>query len=858
MVPSTLFVSYAHEDEDWLKRIQPFLKILKLDRQVHLKVWSDRELKPGDDWEAIIDEKLQAAKVAILIVTVNFLDSDFIMEKELPYLLQRRETASLKIIPVLARQCNYERIQGLGSLQFVTVKGRALQAGSDDDVDTALKGLVDELCDIYAPDRESPICSESTHKVEIDRHPYIHDQKHTLELSLRHRCGEEYHVDLRYTDLYDANQSDFHTYRTRISLTDLDALRDRAEDYASLLDRRIFTEGASRAILARYTQQLGIYSTRLRVNVEATARELHRVFWETLPLAHSADHPSHMARQVFVRSVSSAGEGWPPPELCAKPDFKVVLCTLDPAGVSTSVRLLDAYVSALPEHSVVHVPNDPMKWEDLAAIDAKILLLALHIDSREREPVILALDGEGMTREYSIEDFTKCIRDMSNHPQVVILDSWNANGETQPVEWIEKALVLFASELITTGICAVVTRQGPMDLALWIRFLGEFASVLKDSGNIDLATSAGRFAVGQHDGWKPVVLTRLRAGQLWYTPQFRGDSATAWDILVDRIQEGLCVPIIGPQVSRHVMRSRGDIAERWSKKYHYPGVSQDCRELRKVAQYVATTHELRKVRKGYREAVIEYLTERYGNALRDLGSDRSLMDILKGIWDNLLSERGDDPYNLLANLRLPLYLTTNLHNYLSLAMTSRAGTLSIRHGDEPAVRVRERIFAEKEQIHGDEEDRDDRTFALNRNRPLVYHLFGHLTKLETMVLTEDDHFRFLLQFHGKWDRLPLLLRNHVSDSALVFLGFDLGEWEFRSLFQALLDIHGSRSFHKNTHVAVQIGLDDDTIADPERTQTYLEKYFRQIGENPFVFLGSAQDFLSQLNQRLKEAGGYGY
>jgi hypothetical protein len=167
---------------------------------------------------------------------------------------------------------------------------------------------------------------------------------------------------------------------------------------------------------------------------------------------------------------------------------------------------------------------------------------------------------------------------------------------------------------------------------------------------------------------------------------------------------------------------------------------------------------------------------------------------------------------------------------------------------------RVRIFAEEERILGEEEDLDDRRFAIHKDRPLVYHLFGRLDHPETMVLTEDDHFRFLLRFHGKWGRLPHAVRSHISDSALLFLGFDLGEWEFRSIFRALLEIAGSDVLRENTHVAVQINVDDDTIMDPERAQSYLVEYFRQISVKPHVFLGSTQEFLAELNRCLKDAG----
>jgi hypothetical protein len=337
---------------------------------------------------------------------------------------------------------------------------------------------------------------------------------------------------------------------------------------------------------------------------------------------------------------------------------------------------------------------------------------------------------------------------------------------------------------------------------------------------------------------------------------FLEDSSNAWKLLIDGIQDGLCIPIIGPQVSQHVMHSRGDIAERMAGKYHYPGRSSERRELRKVAQYAATTETPRSVRKQYEQAVIEYLTERYGDAIPTSDSRPDVLVVLKGVWDTFFLHRADDPYNLLAKLNLPLYLSTNLHNYLSLAMEDLAGREPRSEAARPTAVARERIFAQEERILGEEEDLDERTFMLDKDRPLVYHLFGRLDKPETMILTEDDHFRFLLRFPSKWARLASRVRSHISDSALLFLGFDLAEWEFRSVFRSLLTLAGSDVFRDNTHVAVQINVDDDTISDPERTQAYLVDYFKQISLHPYVFFGSAQEFLTELDQRLTNVGYY--
>lgn len=843
---STLFVSYAHEDEEWKKNVEAFLRILLVNSEAHLEIWSDTKLKSGDDWKATIEEKLEAAKIAILIVTKDFLISDFIMREELPVLLAREENQALRIIPLLARPCPWQEVPSIRRFQLKTAaNGQALSAVPPGQWEEVLTELVAEVREILAPPQPPAVPQPPPQS-----QPQPWQQRLTLEVSLRHRRGEEYLVDLRYRDLDVPEDNRSLAYKARINIHDLKALQGEVENYARALERQVFPAGAPRAILDFYSQHLGQSGAKLRINVEATARDLHQVFWETLPLAHSQEPFSAASAQLFVRSVSAAGEGWSSPALCAWPDrLRVALFALAPDGIPDRGTLLEDYASALSRESLAYsMTAEPTDLTDLKLVEAKILLLCVYIGTGDQEPVIRFEDREHGAQAFTSDEFAQRIQDLANRPQVIILDSLGDQDDVKSGRTTEDALVLFASELVTTGVCAVVTRQAPMERSQWLRFLARFASELSRGGNVDSANAAACFALGLSDCWKPVVLTRLRTGQLWYQPMFPVDPVTAWTLLVKRIKsKGDCVPIIGPLVSQHVVRSRGDIAERWARKYDYPGAAEDRRELRKVAQFVATTLESRMVREEYAQNVVEYLNERY-STVQNLPSDESVMAVMEMVWDQELANRTDDPYNLLASLRLPLYLTTNLHNYLSLAFAGQTRADSPPPTHE--ARVRERIFSQKEHIYGSDEERDDRTFALDWNRPLIYHLFGRLDRPETMVLTEDDHFRFLLQFQGKWACLPSLIRKHISESALLFLGFDLGSWEFRSIFRALLEIAGSDVFHENTHVAVQIGMDEDTMTDPAAQQHYLREYFRQISRKPFLFLGSAQDFLKELRQRV--------
>lgn len=99
-VKRTLFISYSHEDKDWLDKILKFLKGLE---SHDISLWTDRQILAGDRWQEEIDKALADAKAALLLVSQDFLNSDFIKHKEIPFLLKKAETVGLKIFWVPVR-----------------------------------------------------------------------------------------------------------------------------------------------------------------------------------------------------------------------------------------------------------------------------------------------------------------------------------------------------------------------------------------------------------------------------------------------------------------------------------------------------------------------------------------------------------------------------------------------------------------------------------------------------------------------------------------------------------------------------------------------------------------------------------
>ena len=137
--------------------------------------------------------------------------------------------------------------------------------------------------------------------------------------------------------------------------------------------------------------------------------------------------------------------------------------------------------------------------------------------------------------------------------------------------------------------------------------------------------------------------------------------------------------------------------------------------------------------------------------------------------------------------------------------------------------------------------------------PLVYHLFGNLQVSDSLVLTEDDYFSFLIAA-SRDENLPhRKVQRVLSDSALLFLGFRMDDWDYRVLFRLLMSQEGRyRLRRRYKHVAVQIDPEESSIQDPEGARIFLEKYSE--GADIEIYWGKVEDFLKELYFRCKEAG----
>lgn len=143
MSKPTVFISYSHKDEEWKDRLVTQLGVLQA--QGSLTIWEDRKIEGGDDWRPKIEQAINQAHIAVLLISANFLTSQFILGKEVPELLRRREKEDLRIMPLIVKPCAWSAVDWLAGIQARPKDGRALSGGSDFQIDTDLAAFAEEI-----------------------------------------------------------------------------------------------------------------------------------------------------------------------------------------------------------------------------------------------------------------------------------------------------------------------------------------------------------------------------------------------------------------------------------------------------------------------------------------------------------------------------------------------------------------------------------------------------------------------------------------------------------------------------------------------------------------------------------------
>jgi internalin A len=125
-----VFYSYSHKDESLRNELETHLTLLH--RQGLIESWHDRDIEAGDEWRRKIDENLERADIILLLVSADFIASDYCYEIELKRALERHAKNEARVIPVYVRDANW-RNAPFASLQGLPGKALAVTRGPDKD-----------------------------------------------------------------------------------------------------------------------------------------------------------------------------------------------------------------------------------------------------------------------------------------------------------------------------------------------------------------------------------------------------------------------------------------------------------------------------------------------------------------------------------------------------------------------------------------------------------------------------------------------------------------------------------------------------------------------------------------------------
>ena len=138
-----VFISYCHKDEKWKERVVKQLGVLE--KEEKLTVWDDRQITGGGGWLLEIEQAIKICDVALLLISAEFLNSNFIRGEEVPKLLERRVNEGLRIIPIIIWDCPWMKVPWLSGIQARPTDGKALSSFTKSKAEAALAALAEEV-----------------------------------------------------------------------------------------------------------------------------------------------------------------------------------------------------------------------------------------------------------------------------------------------------------------------------------------------------------------------------------------------------------------------------------------------------------------------------------------------------------------------------------------------------------------------------------------------------------------------------------------------------------------------------------------------------------------------------------------
>ena len=123
--PLKVFISYSHADKKFLDSLLKHLSLLK--RMQIIESWIDQEIKAGDHWDAKISEKMSSASIFLLLVSADFIASNYCYEVEMDTALDMDAKKTARVIPIILRSCLWKESK-LGHLQALPSEAKPISS----------------------------------------------------------------------------------------------------------------------------------------------------------------------------------------------------------------------------------------------------------------------------------------------------------------------------------------------------------------------------------------------------------------------------------------------------------------------------------------------------------------------------------------------------------------------------------------------------------------------------------------------------------------------------------------------------------------------------------------------------------
>lgn len=599
---------------------------------------------------------------------------------------------------------------------------------------------------------------------------------------------------------------------------------------------------------------------RIRLRIDADAPELHALPWELLLDSSDAQAVQSLAAASATPFSRYLAGRWQPGNPILQRPIKVLVAIASP-----DPKALEPYGLAKVD---VAAEWDALQ-SALAGLDAKLVLLcepctltALEAELRKGYHVLHfvghgAFDARQSQAQLFLADDQNQVKLATDQELAEMLARQLADTDARSDDKLR--LVFLAScqtaarspadayrglapRLVTAGVPAVVAMQDlvPMDTARL--FAGTFYKQLLNHGMADLACNEARSAIltaNLPGAAIPVLFMRLRNGQLLgQRGQILGDRAEGfWATLLENIADGECTPFLGPGVTAGLLPSPVEIAQRLAEEYNYPFPATES--LPRVAQFVGTLDN-RRLRKEIVRAKVAGFTARMGRKADPADRQLSLDQLVASVgWPNGQQIAEGEMHQQMAELNLPLFVTTNSDSFMTRALQAK----------NPAAR-RETVKWREPVSQGAARPHFDLDPPPSPATPVVLHLFGTDDDLLSMVLTEDDYLDYLARISRDYEYLlPTSVQDALASTTLLFLGYRLEDLDLKVILRGLLSNLDLERWGM-LHVAVQIEAETADQARQQEVTRFFQRYFANSKID--VYWGSTQQFIADLHARWQE------